>query len=441
MVQTYRCFPSLDKSKSTDLDVAFRQEIFILVARRDFLLQKAEVYHQIMNPNPRIPVLNPDGSPAMPTKPSRARRWVRDGKAIGKWNDLGVYYVQLLVPPSNTKLQPIICGVDPGKSYSGFGVQSHEATLFRGHGVLPFQRVKERLGSAVIKGGKVIKNLRGRAGRRRVRRGRRINRNLPFKLRNHRQKRFNNRIKSKLPPSIKASRLMEIRIVKELATIFPISKIVYEVVKADVDLTSNRFSARSGFGFSPVMVAQYWAIEQLEKLAPVKKMYGWQQDGNGTSQIRKYLGLFKDKKNKKNPVPETHAVDGIALAASEFIGFRAFHTKNSRGHNWQGEVTITESVFRIITRPQYFRRALHFDNPHTGGIRKRKGGTITPFGFRAGDYVEAVKAGVIYRGWIGGYTNSKAKAVSIYDVNWKRIGQFSPNKTKLLRRSNKLCVA
>ncbi|MDJ0576732.1 MAG: RRXRR domain-containing protein [Xenococcaceae cyanobacterium MO_234.B1] len=408
--------------------------------------------------NPRVPVLNPDGSPAMPTLASRARRWVRDGLAIGKWNDLGVYYVQLLVAPSDTKTQPIALGCDPGKSYSGFGVQSAQATLFRGHAVLPFQRVKERLGSAVIKNGKVIQNVRGRALQRRVRRGRRINRKLPFELRNHRQKRFNNRIKSKLPPSILASRLMEIRIVKELCSIFPISDIVYEVVKADVDLTSGRKSAKSGKGFSPVMSGQYWAIGELEKLAPVKKMYGWQKNGNGTSQIRKYLGLFKDKQNKKNPVPETHAVDGVALAASEFIEFKPFHTKNSQGHEWKGKVTITDSIFRVITRPQYYRRALHFDNPKKGGSRKRKGGTITPFGclgarslgdeaspgshrFRAGDYVEAIKAGVIYRGWIGGYTNSKTKAVSIYDINWKRIGQFSPNKTKLLRRSNKLCVA
>ncbi len=34
--------------------------------------------------NSRVPVLNPDGSAAMPTKSSRARRWVQDGKAIGK---------------------------------------------------------------------------------------------------------------------------------------------------------------------------------------------------------------------------------------------------------------------------------------------------------------------------------------------------------------------
>ena len=176
--------------------------------------------------NPRIPVVNPDGSAAMPTLASRARRWMKNGKAIGKWNDLGIYYVQLLVKPHDTKTQPIVIGCDPGKSYSGFGVQSSKNTLFRCHAVLPFQRVKERLGSAVLKNGKVIKNVRGRALQRRARRGRRINRNLPFNLRNHRQKRFSNRTKSKLPPSIKASRLMEIRIVKELCAIFPITDIV-----------------------------------------------------------------------------------------------------------------------------------------------------------------------------------------------------------------------
>ena len=72
--------------------------------------------------NQRVPVLNPNGSAAMPTKASRARRWVRDGKAVGKWNDLGVYYVQLKTEPSDTKTQPIALGCDPGKSFSGFGV-------------------------------------------------------------------------------------------------------------------------------------------------------------------------------------------------------------------------------------------------------------------------------------------------------------------------------
>ena len=99
---------------------------------------------------------------------------------------------------------------------------------------------------------------------------------------------------------------MEIRVISELAKILPITRIVYEVVKADVDKTSGRKKARSRVGFSPVMQAQYWAIEQLKTIAPVVIRYGWQADGNGTSQIRKYLGLekIKDKKSQTpHPIP------------------------------------------------------------------------------------------------------------------------------------------
>ncbi|MCY7323236.1 MAG: RRXRR domain-containing protein, partial [Phormidesmis sp. CAN_BIN36] len=37
----------------------------------------------------RIPVIDSGGKPLMPTKASRARKWVTGGKAIGKFNDLG----------------------------------------------------------------------------------------------------------------------------------------------------------------------------------------------------------------------------------------------------------------------------------------------------------------------------------------------------------------
>ncbi len=333
----------------------------------------------------RVAVVSYENKPLMPTKSSRARRWVKRGKAVGKWSDVGVYYVQLL-KPSEEETQPVVVGVDPGKSYAGIGVQSAKYTLARFHLILPFGRVKAR--------------MEQRRMLRRSRRSRRIKRKVDFKFRNHRQVRFNNRKQAKVPPSIKASRQLELRAVRELSKIFPLTAISYERVRADVDRTSGRKGAKSGKGFSPVMNGQNWAISQMETIAPVFVREGWQKNGNGTSQIRKHLGLAKDKENKGEAKPETHAVDGVALACGYFVQYSRHITSNTQGYLWKGEVNITDSVFKIVTRPGavrrgkeygFFRRQLHFEVPDKSGTRKRKGGTITPFGFRVGDLVKASK--------------------------------------------------
>jgi hypothetical protein len=358
----------------------------------------------------RVAVINPDGTPAMPTKPSRARRWVRLGKAVGKWNDVGLYYVQLLKSPSGSKTQPIALGIDPGKRYSGIAVQSAKATIFMAHLVLPFASV--------------TKKMTARRILRRARRGRRINRKVTFSKRAHRQKRFDNRRQKKLVPSIRANREFEYRIARELCSILPISNITYEYVQA-----------RGNKAFSPVMVGQKVMLQWLEKLAPVSTQFGWQ-----TALMRKRLGLIKNRDNKAKQSPETHAVDGIALAASQFVKYEKTHAKGEDGADWMGTVDVTPSTFRVITRPNIYRRQLHFENPLKGGSRKRKGGTVTPWGFRSGDLVQGVKAGKIHRGWVGGFSETN-KVVSIYDHNWKRIGQFTLSKTSLIQRSTGLCSA
>lgn len=355
----------------------------------------------------RVPVIDKDGTPLMPTKCSRARRMVRDGKAIGKFNKVGIYYIQLVDEPSGRERQPISCGNDPGKKYSGIALVSKNFTLFTAHLFLPFETVKKR--------------MEQRRMMRRTRRGRRINRKIAFSKRAHRQKRFSNRRDNKLAPSIKANRLLEIRVITELAKLYPISSIIYEYVKA---------KTVKGCSFSPVQVGQKWAIKQLNKIAPVVTKFGWQ-----TSNLRKHLGLPKQKLNKKEAIPATHAVDGLTLAATQFIDYLPFENSQGHGHCWQGEVTITDAPFFVIRRPPISRRQLHLMLPSIGGNRRKYGGTITRHGVRKGDYVEGVKAGIKYQGWCSGDT---AKQISISNAVWKRAGQFTATKVRLLQRSTRL---
>ncbi len=55
--------------------------------------------------------------------------------------------------------------------------------------------------------------------------------------------------------------------------------------------------------------------------------------------------------------------------------------------------------------------------------------------YSKGDYVEATQGNKTYRGWVSGDTE---RAVSVSDHNWKRLGQFSKNKVRLLQRSTGL---
>jgi RRXRR protein len=365
-----------------------------------------------MHRKSRIPVLSPDGTPLMPTLYRRAEQWVQTGKASWVSNDLNIKAVQLVADSSGQAVQSIVIGIDPGKKYSGLAAQSPKATLFGAHLILPFPDV--------------TKKMSGRRILRRARRGRRINRHPAFKFRAHRQKRFDNRRQKKLVPSIRANREFELRIVKELMRLFPVSCIVYEYIEA-----------RGDKAFSPVMVGQKVMLGWLEQLATVVTQYGWE-----TANLRRQLGLIKQKTDKSEQSPQTHAVDGIALAASQFTRYLAYHRIGEDGCDWVGSVRLTPFPFRVLARPNLFRRQLHFENTIKGGNRKRKGGTVTPFGLRSGDFVKAEKAGKVYRGWIGGYTETeKTKNVSVYDHNWHRIGQFSPNKVHFIKHSTKLCVA
>jgi Holliday junction resolvasome RuvABC endonuclease subunit len=350
----------------------------------------------------------------MPTTPARARKWIASGKAIKRWSDCGQFYVQLTDEPSRRTTQNVVIGIDPGKKYSGIGVQSAKFTLYTAHLILPFQTVRDRIDARRLM--------------RRGRRGRRINRKIEFSIRAHRQKRFDNRRQGKLAPSIRANRQLELRIVSQLCKIYPVSEIRYEYVRTDVDLTSGRKKAKSGKGFSPVMVGQKWMLGQLSKLAPVATVEGYQ-----TASTRKYLGLTKNKVDKSKSEFNTHAVDGVAIAATAFVEYRQYHKARVDGADWFGSVVITPAVFKVIRRPPYSRRQLHLMVPAKGGLRRKYGGFTTRHEFRKGDLVDSPKG-------IGYVSGDTEKQLSVSDASWKRLGQITSSKVHLIRRSNGLIV-
>ena len=70
-----------------------------------------------------VPVVDSHQRPLMPTTPSRARRWVKSGKATHFWKG-GIYCVRLNVEPSARQTQPIAVGIDPGSKKEGMVVAS-----------------------------------------------------------------------------------------------------------------------------------------------------------------------------------------------------------------------------------------------------------------------------------------------------------------------------
>jgi len=70
-----------------------------------------------------VPVLDRDQRPLMPTTPSRARRWLKSGKATAFWKG-GLFCVRLNFNPSAREGQSIAVGIDPGSKREGYSVAS-----------------------------------------------------------------------------------------------------------------------------------------------------------------------------------------------------------------------------------------------------------------------------------------------------------------------------
>ena len=311
-----------------------------------------------------VPVIH-NGKPLMPTTPSRASSWIKDKKATPFFKR-GIFCVRLNKEPSSNELQEIAVGIDPGSKKEGFTVKS-ESHTFLNIQADAVQHVKEAV-----------------EVRRNMRRSRR-SRKTPCRV-NRINRKYGN-----LSPSIKARWQWKLRIVQQLAKMFPITDLVVEDIKARIIAGKRKWN----LNFSPLQVGKNWFYTELKQFGNVHLKKGYE-----TKALRDAAGLKKTKA-KLSEVFEAHCVDSWVLA------------------NWYvGGHIIPDNNRMICVSPiRFHRRQLHVLQFKAGGMRKLYGGTRS-CSFKRGSLIRHPKYGLAY---IGGTMGSKISLHSV--VSGKRFCQ------------------
>jgi hypothetical protein len=303
-----------------------------------------------------VPVVNQQQEPLMPTTPSRAKRWIKSGKATPFFKK-GIFCVRLNVEPSNQETQEIAVGIDPGSKKEGFTVKSLAHT---------YLNIQTDAVTWVKDAVEIRRNMRKA----------RRSRNTPCRI--NRQ----NRKRGGLSPSTKARWQWKLRICNQLKRIFPIEVFVVEDIKAKTFKNKIKWNT----SFSPLEVGKNWFYTELEKLGKVELKQGYE-----TKELRDLLGLQKIKE-KTAEVFEAHCVDSWVLASS-----------------WVGGKVPDNKQLLLVTSLRLHRRQLHKLQPEKDGIRKLYGSTRS-LGFKRGSLVKHPRYGITY---VGG--NSKNR-ISLHSL-------------------------
>lgn len=325
----------------------------------------------IKHPNPSVPVVNKNNNPLMPTTASRARRWIKSGKATGFFKN-GIFCIRLNVESLENK-QEIVIGIDSGSKREAFTIKSSKKTF------LNIQSYAKTDTSAKIK------------ERREVRRNRRGRKSPCRKNRYNRSRNKNNYI----PPSTKARWNFKLLIINNLIKIFPITHFALEEISAK----SKKGKKKWNKIFSPLQSGKHYFNEKLRELGNLILF-----SGINTKDFRDNLKLNKTK-NKLLEVFEAHCVDSWVLA-NAVLGQQTF---------------VDNKEIHFIKPILIYRRGLHYMCPRKGwnGERIKFGGTRN-FGISKRTIVNHPKHGLCY---VGGSQNNR---LSLHNIKTgKRVSEFA----------------
>jgi hypothetical protein len=228
----------------------------------------------------RVFVLDQDGNPLMPTMPSRARKLIEAGVAKKVWSKFATFGIQMLVP-TGTTTQVGSMGIDLGTKFEGYSVLCGNENVLNIKLDLPDKK-------------RVVAKLEERRLRR-ERRSRKCRR---------RPARFNNRSRMGfIAPSQLVMVQSRIRIIRELARIYPITKAGLE------DVCFNHAKYRWGANFSTVEIGKSRIRQTFAELhITIHEYKGWK-----TSETRQRYG-YKKGSDKAADRFESHCSDSLTLA-------------------------------------------------------------------------------------------------------------------------------
>jgi hypothetical protein len=300
-----------------------------------------------------VPVMDQDGkTPLMPTTPSRARRWIKNGEATPFFKK-GVFCVRLNRAPCGQERQPIVATVDPGSKREGFTVKSKAHTYLNIHAEA-VTWVKDAV-----------------AARKTMRRGRRF-RKTPCRPPGPSGAMMG--APKRLPPSTKARWGWKLRVLRWLSALFPVTDVGVE----DVQAKTLKGKRRWNLSFSPLQVGKDWFYAEIRRLGVVLHL----RAGFETKALRDRLGLQKTGR-KLAETFAAHCVDSWVIA-------------------WDivGGSEVPDNRDLLCIQPiRVHRRQLHRLQPQRGGERLPYGGTRS-HGFKRGSLVRHAKWGLAYVGGV-----------------------------------------
>ena len=168
-----------------------------------------------------VPVLDRDGAPMAPTRPSRARRWLETGRAVRCWKH-GRFAVQIVNRSATQSVVPeMALGIDPGARKTGMAATIQNQEGSKVVAAVEIHHRGHRITSAMSTRRTLRRNRRGRLRRRPAR--------------------FDNRTRKPgwLPPSLGSIQANILTNVKHLRDLFPISRVLIETCRFDPRLMQD----------------------------------------------------------------------------------------------------------------------------------------------------------------------------------------------------------